>query len=122
MLRQQASHTPSFGGFGLSHKLSDDRDIVDKITTLRNQQVAHHDIKPILTDPPKVGEISEFINLLEEVANKLEYAHDQSCYSRGSNRSNAKAQTQGILRILRNHEAAIHAEYDQEDNDLRAEL
>ena len=97
--------------------LSMDQTIVDKIKTLRDQHVAHHDMNPLVKDNPTIGEITEFINLLEKVANEISYAHNRSRYLFQQVRNKAKNQTQEILQILRKYDVAIQAQLDYEEID-----
>ena len=74
--------------------------IIDKIKSLRDQQLAHLDANPKPLSPLQKGEIDILINTLKEVFNKLSSGHNQSVYDWSFQKNRSATETSEILRIL----------------------
>ena len=92
--------------------------ILDKIKSLRDQQLAHQDANPKPSSPPQKGEIDSLINNLEEVFNKLSSGHNQSLYNWFFQKNRSATETSEILRILQEAMEKRKAEADEILNDL----
>ena len=75
-------------------------DVLTKIKVLRDQKLAHLDANLQPTSPTTKAEISNLIEIICEIFNKLSIGHDRSQYAWEFQRKDSKTAAGEVIRIL----------------------
>ena len=85
----------------LSEQISGLEQTLETLKRIRNQEIGHLDANPKGGEGPTLGEMENFLNVIQSVFNGLALANDRQTYHWGNLEQSAKTDTSDVLRVLK---------------------